>query len=110
MSKKKVKVVDLLERSIDTMKIYGEAEVEVSILGIKIKKDKPYELELKLPFKLYSDENLLLCLKERNKEVHLARQCIKFKGSLCHNVDCKNISCQLHKDYDFDKRFLGDVK
>ena len=52
------------------------------------------------------EADLLECLKERNKEVHLARQCIHFKKVICGNFNCNNVSCMIHPHYDFDKRFF----
>ena len=55
--------------------------------GIGIPDDCTYALKIK---------------KERQEEIKLARQCLKFKGFHCGNEECLNLSCPLNKSWESD--------
>ena len=36
-------------------------------------------------------------LEDLRNDIHLAKQCVKFRGSICDNKDCKNTNCSVNE-------------
>ncbi len=38
--------------------------------------------------------------KKEKWDIHIARQCLDFKGLKCDNKDCQAVRCPLNKEWD----------
>lgn len=70
-------------------------------------RDHQTQIHWKIQSELFGIENFDLlqeAINKSQKEIHLARMCLEFKGFKCNNRDCKNYFCPLNPFFKNEKK------